>query len=531
MSSFRRAVPATGISIPAGTRRWLDGALLVSTGLASLDEAIGGGVPLGSLILVEEDARGGRLAGTLAALFAAEALAAGHDLVVAGADGRGNNPETFIESLPFCSSTGSADAEARASSLAAAAAAESPTEAALDAEPVLDSGEFDDGGAPKPPSLNANSAVLSSGYARAVQAAAAAKDASIDASRRSAKFCHTFDLSRRATPSYVSSLLACNRIRMLRVRVDSTPRVTDDILRSSSIPPHARAVALRMNKADILLHAQNAALRTRQDASREEKEGSLSPLSSLTLTGAVLRSIAVERERSGACPYEDLMAQLRPLLGSEEKPKDPRPAAAAQAPITVSRIVLFGLGGVAWPGCTGADVASLKGCAKDTSRELSGERQHSAAKPLVNFVSLLSAAVSASRATATPAVAIVVLPSWALPKAVSGALRARASLVLKLHGVGDPAYASGRDYSDPLEAAVASKGFAHAAGVLFVRRLPHWGHAAPQTSVSGDEWIVTRERRRIGLEKPHPPPEDAAPDGASLPCSSSGGGKKPIVDF
>jgi hypothetical protein len=467
----------------------------------------------------------------LAALFGAEALASGHDLVVAGADGRGNNSETFIESLPFCSSTGSADAAARASSLAAAAAAEPPMEAALE---LPDSGEVDDGSASKPPSLNVNSAVLSSGYVRAVQAAAAAKDASLDASRKSTKFCHTFDLSRRATPSYVSSLLACNRIRMLKVCADTSPRVSDDILRKSNMPPLARAAVSRMNKADILLQAQIASLRPRHDASSEEKDASyLSPLSSLALTGAILRSLAVERERSGACPYEDLLAQLRPLFGSEETLKDPKPVtAAAQASVSVSRIVLFGLGGVAWPGCTGADVTSLKGCCeKNGARGLSGERQHAAAKPLVNFVSSLSAAVSASRASSKPAVAIVVLPTWALPRAVSGALRARASVVLKLHGVGDPAFASGREYSDPLEAAVATKGFAHAAGVLFVRRLPHWGHAAPQSSVSGDEWIVTRERRRIGLEKPHPPPEDAAPDGASLPCASSGGGKKSIVDF
>ena len=108
--AFRRAAAPAA---PAGTRRGLDG-LLTSSGHAALDAALGGGLPLGALVLLEEDARGGaRLASTLGALFCAQGIAAGHALLVGGADGRAARaPRALLAALPFCASAGSFDAAA-----------------------------------------------------------------------------------------------------------------------------------------------------------------------------------------------------------------------------------------------------------------------------------------------------------------------------------------------------------------------------------------------------------------------------------
>jgi elongator complex protein 4 len=55
-----------------GTRAWISGGSLVSTGSASLDSFLGGGVPLGSVVVVEEDSGKAALARTIASLFVAQ---------------------------------------------------------------------------------------------------------------------------------------------------------------------------------------------------------------------------------------------------------------------------------------------------------------------------------------------------------------------------------------------------------------------------------------------------------------------------
>lgn len=58
---------------PPGTRPWLTGGFALSSGCAALDQYLGGGVPLGSVVVLEEDAGGGGLARALASLFLAQA--------------------------------------------------------------------------------------------------------------------------------------------------------------------------------------------------------------------------------------------------------------------------------------------------------------------------------------------------------------------------------------------------------------------------------------------------------------------------
>ncbi|KAK9816857.1 hypothetical protein WJX72_006241 [[Myrmecia] bisecta] len=77
MSSFvRRAAPA---AVPAdpGTRPGLHGQTLISTGLADLDKILGGGLPLGSILLVLEHPWSAHHQ-TLLKYFVAEGVACGH---------------------------------------------------------------------------------------------------------------------------------------------------------------------------------------------------------------------------------------------------------------------------------------------------------------------------------------------------------------------------------------------------------------------------------------------------------------------
>ena len=64
-------------AVGAGTRAGLHGQTLVSTGHADLDRVLGGGLPLGALLVVMEDAASPH-ADMLLRCFAAEGVACGH---------------------------------------------------------------------------------------------------------------------------------------------------------------------------------------------------------------------------------------------------------------------------------------------------------------------------------------------------------------------------------------------------------------------------------------------------------------------
>lgn len=131
MSSFRRAVPAgragagsasdgtRGSSfapaggsgrregaaghtrarpVLAGTRAWINGQAVTSSGQEWLDRMLGSGVALGTVVLVREDESGGH-ARTFASCFVAQGVLAGHACVVAGTSGR-RSLASFVEQLP-----------------------------------------------------------------------------------------------------------------------------------------------------------------------------------------------------------------------------------------------------------------------------------------------------------------------------------------------------------------------------------------------------------------------------------------------
>lgn len=103
-SSFQRRGKASGapgggprlLSI-AGTRPSVrNGQLLVSTGLPALDQLLGGGLAVGTLLLIEED-KYNIYSPLLFKYFLAEGIVNGHTLLVASAK---ENPANILQELP-----------------------------------------------------------------------------------------------------------------------------------------------------------------------------------------------------------------------------------------------------------------------------------------------------------------------------------------------------------------------------------------------------------------------------------------------
>ncbi|KAJ2016703.1 Elongator subunit elp4 [Coemansia sp. S680] len=86
MSSFKKRVPASQPKPPPATRVNPHSAqLLVSTGVPALDDVLGGGLPVGGVLLIEQDRQTG-YSNTLLSYFASQAIAAGHKLCIVNAD-------------------------------------------------------------------------------------------------------------------------------------------------------------------------------------------------------------------------------------------------------------------------------------------------------------------------------------------------------------------------------------------------------------------------------------------------------------
>lgn len=102
MSSFRRRVPAgseesQAPTAPQGTRIVPQtGQFVISSGVSSLDDVVGGGFPLGSLVLIKTD-RGTAYGNLLLRYFAAQGFVDRHASVFVAGDG---DPEVVLKSLP-----------------------------------------------------------------------------------------------------------------------------------------------------------------------------------------------------------------------------------------------------------------------------------------------------------------------------------------------------------------------------------------------------------------------------------------------
>ncbi|TRY59908.1 hypothetical protein DNTS_010050 [Danionella cerebrum] len=95
-TSFQKRTNRKLVSIPGTRLSVQNGQLLVSSGVSSLDYVIGGGLAVGSLLLVEED-HYASYSHILLKYFLAEGIVCGHEVFLASA---GDHPEEIMQELP-----------------------------------------------------------------------------------------------------------------------------------------------------------------------------------------------------------------------------------------------------------------------------------------------------------------------------------------------------------------------------------------------------------------------------------------------
>lgn len=102
MSSFKKRVPAGQTpSAPSGTRvSAYNSSLLLSTGIASLDDILGGGCPVGSILLLEED-RDTSYAKLLLKYWIAQGICCPGQRVLLAASSLDQTPGEIVSKLPF----------------------------------------------------------------------------------------------------------------------------------------------------------------------------------------------------------------------------------------------------------------------------------------------------------------------------------------------------------------------------------------------------------------------------------------------
>ncbi|XP_039467376.1 elongator complex protein 4 isoform X2 [Oreochromis aureus] len=95
-TSFQKKTRSKLISIPGTRPSVQNGQLLVSTGVTSLDYLLGGGLAVGTVLLIEED-RFDSYSRMILKYFLAEGVVCRHELFVASAQ---DNPDDILQELP-----------------------------------------------------------------------------------------------------------------------------------------------------------------------------------------------------------------------------------------------------------------------------------------------------------------------------------------------------------------------------------------------------------------------------------------------
>ncbi|ORY07873.1 PAXNEB-domain-containing protein [Basidiobolus meristosporus CBS 931.73] len=97
MSSFKKRTSVNQPKLPPGSRLSAhNGQLLTSTGVPSFDDVLGGGLPIGSVLMIKED-KHTDYAQVLLKYFLAQGIASKRAILLASAD---EDPKKFVDSLP-----------------------------------------------------------------------------------------------------------------------------------------------------------------------------------------------------------------------------------------------------------------------------------------------------------------------------------------------------------------------------------------------------------------------------------------------
>lgn len=100
--SFKKRNADQQPKLPSGSRlSAYNGQLLISTGVPSLDDILGGGQPVGTIMLIKED-RATTYAQLLLKYFIAQGIASGHQCAVASRD---EDPEEMLKTLMWLSNS------------------------------------------------------------------------------------------------------------------------------------------------------------------------------------------------------------------------------------------------------------------------------------------------------------------------------------------------------------------------------------------------------------------------------------------
>jgi hypothetical protein len=512
-------------SVYPGTRRWLDGQLLVSVGHPQLDAAAGGGVPLGSLVLLEQDAplaapAGAVHARTLSDLFLAEGIASGHHVVLCGfeplprlrrrlsrlpanasrdskdlvatvRDGRDllrGHPRRAVGSVGASEEAAGSQKEAEPETGADDTADTEQEEADEDTdEKDTDSAADDDASKWDKEGDNLKIAWQYKRYL-------SAPNPGTGSLTTKAKYGHTFDLSRCIHP--------------------------------------------RVLAEDASFELLSAA-----DLSAEVEDRML-------CTGAAGLAVG---EPSESLPFEDvfyrdLLASLLPtLLKSESAPAHASSPDKPGRRGVVNRVLIDSLGTAVWPGRPAAGVGvgagftgwpgairDAEGVGQKASRQeddpallpaaSAGAGAASASAAIVRFLAGLRRALELSRGDAM-SVVLVSMPTQAFAPECAVLLRSLFDCVIKVHAFTDPpsCAAHARDVLASAVSTGAAPEFADYAGLVLLRKLPRLNALTNGFVPDTLTLAFKRDRKKMVIEKPYLPPEDdrTATNGAASAATAS----------
>lgn len=108
-SSFKKSSLQTSKSLPGARLSPYNGQILLSTGAPSLDDILGGGLPVGTILLIKEDKHTG-YSKLLVKYFLSQGIASGHHVLFSSAE----DPSNFIKELPWITSNDSNDPDDKA---------------------------------------------------------------------------------------------------------------------------------------------------------------------------------------------------------------------------------------------------------------------------------------------------------------------------------------------------------------------------------------------------------------------------------